>query len=59
MDWGDILFNWKNSKGEQVSQRYYHALTMKELKKIAEDAGLKTEKLYQDKYNYYAVLTEQ
>ena len=38
-DWGDILFDWKNSKGEKVSQRYYHAFRKGELKKIAKRPG--------------------
>ena len=57
MDYGDILFDWKNSKGERVSQRYYHAFTKKQLKKIVKKAGLKIERIYKDKFNYYAILT--
>ena len=55
-DFGDILFDWKNNRGEQISRRYYHAFTLNELKKLASRAGLKIEKLYKDKYNYYFVL---
>jgi len=58
MDLGDLLFDWKNSASQAVSQRYYHAFTKRELKKISKQAGLKIERLYQDKYNYYAVLTK-
>jgi len=54
MDFGDIVFNWK--RGEH-SQRYYHAFTKCELKKLAKKAGFKIERLYKDKYNYYTVLT--
>ncbi len=56
MDFGDILFNWKNNQGEGISRRYYHAFTKNELKVIADRAGLKLEKLYKDRYNYYAIL---
>ena len=56
MDFGDILFDWKNSQGENVSQRYYHAFRKRELKKISKKAGLKIEKIYNDQYNYYAIL---
>ncbi|MBU4374957.1 class I SAM-dependent methyltransferase [Patescibacteria group bacterium] len=56
MDIGDILFDWKNSAGEIVSRRYYHAFTKYQLKKIAKKAGLKIDKLYKDKYNYYIIL---
>lgn len=58
MDFGDILIDWKNSKGQIVSQRYYHAFTKRELKKISKEAGLKIQKLYKDKYNYYLVVSK-
>jgi SAM-dependent methyltransferase len=56
-DFGDILFDWKNNKGEKISQRYYHAFTKNQLKKFISRAELKIEKLYKDKYNYYLILT--
>ena len=56
MDFGDIIFNWKNGQGRAVSRRYYHALTKRELKKTIMKAGLKIEKLYKDKFNYYLIL---
>jgi 2-polyprenyl-3-methyl-5-hydroxy-6-metoxy-1,4-benzoquinol methylase len=52
MNFGDILFDGFGGK----SQRYYHAFRMGELKKIIKKSGLKYEKIYKDKYNYYAVL---
>jgi len=58
MDFGDIVFDWKNPKGERVSRRYYHAFSRRELKKIVKKAGLKIEKIYKDKYNYYLVLNK-
>jgi len=56
MDFGDIVFDWKNPNGERVSRRYYHAFSKRELKKIIKKAGLKIEKIYKDKYNYYLIL---
>ncbi|MFA4834369.1 MAG: class I SAM-dependent methyltransferase [Patescibacteria group bacterium] len=56
MDFGDILFDWKNPGGEAMSRRYYHAFTKWGLKKIIKKAGLKIEKIYKDKFNYYAIL---
>ena len=56
MDFGDILFDWKSPSGQAQSQRYYHAFTKRGLKKIIKKAGLKIEKIYKDKYNYYAIL---
>ncbi|PLX26695.1 hypothetical protein C0583_06725 [Candidatus Parcubacteria bacterium] len=58
MDFGDILWDWKNQAGERVSQRYYHAFSKKQLKKIAKKAGFKKKKIFTDKYNYYLVLTK-
>ena len=52
MDWGDIVFAGLNAQ----AQRYYHAFTKLGLRKIIKKAGLKIEKLYKDKYNYYAIL---
>ncbi|MEA1963445.1 MAG: class I SAM-dependent methyltransferase [Patescibacteria group bacterium] len=56
MDFGDILFDWKNSRGENVSQRYYHAFRLFELKRIIKKSGLKIKKVYKDDYNIYAIL---
>jgi len=57
MDFGDILFDWKNSDGVAISQRYYHAFTKRQLKRIAKKAGMKIEKLFKDDYNYFLVLS--
>ena len=56
MDLGDIIFNWKNSQGFNITQRYYHAFTKRELMKLAKKADLVIDKLYKDKYNYYFIL---
>lgn len=57
MDFGDILFDWKNKNGEGASQRYYHAFTKRELTRLTERASLKIEKISKDKHNYYLVLS--
>jgi len=49
MDFGDILFTGFNKK----SERYYHAFTKNELKKLLIKAGFKIEKIYSDKKNIY------
>jgi len=59
MDFGDILFDWKNPQGENVSQRYYHAFRLFELKRIIKKSGLKIEKIYKDEYNIYAILKNE
>lgn len=57
MDFGDALFDWKGGKEKSVNlQRYYHAFRKKELKRLVKKAGLKKQKIYKDKYNYYLVL---
>lgn len=55
MDLGDVLFDWKNAQGRAVSRRYYHAFRKSELSALCQSAGLKIEKLYKDKFNYYLV----
>jgi 2-polyprenyl-3-methyl-5-hydroxy-6-metoxy-1,4-benzoquinol methylase len=55
MDFGDILRDWKNSKGEIVSKRYYHAFTKWELRRVVKKAGLKLKRIYSDDYNYYVI----
>lgn len=57
MDFGDILFDWKDKNGGAVSRRYYHAFTKRELTRLIEGANLKIERISKDKYNYYLVLS--
>jgi SAM-dependent methyltransferase len=56
LDFGDLLFPWKNNKGEAVSERYYHAFTKRGLRKLLSKAGFKNFKLYSDKYNYWIII---
>lgn len=56
MDFGDILFHWKNENEDVSKKRYYHAFTKWELTRLVKKVGLKIEKLYKDEYNYYLVL---
>lgn len=58
MDNGDILFDWKDPKIKEYSQRYYHAFTQKQLRELAELAGLKIKQLQKDPYNYYLILSK-
>lgn len=58
MDFGDILFDWKNPQGDRVSKRYYHAFRLNELKRLAKKAGLKVEKTVKDSHNYYLILSK-
>jgi hypothetical protein len=56
MDLGDVIFDWKNEKGEVAIQRYYHMFNMRELRRISKKAGLRVLELYKDEYNYYLIL---
>ena len=56
MDFGDILFDWKNPQGERISKRYYHAFRLFELKRIIKKSGLKLKKIYKEKNNIYAII---
>jgi len=56
VDSRDLIFPWKNSQGQIISQRYYHAFTRCELKRLAKISGLEVEKLYKDNYNYWLIL---
>lgn len=56
LDFGDILFPWKNSRGEVVSERYYHAFTKRELKRLIIKSGFKQFKIKSDKYNYWVTI---
>ena len=56
LDWGDVLFFWKNTEGIKTSLRYYHAFSLSELKKISHQANLKIVKVMRDKFNYYIAL---
>lgn len=41
LDWNDVLKPWKNSRGEKMMDRYIHAFTRRELKKLLNDGGFK------------------
>lgn len=46
LDYQDFLITWRNSQREILSQRFYHAFTKKELKKLLEKASFKTEQIF-------------
>ena len=56
LDFGDVIFSWKNSSGEELSERYYHAFTKRELRRLALAAGFKISELNKDKFNYWLIL---
>ncbi|HPT08413.1 MAG TPA: class I SAM-dependent methyltransferase [bacterium] len=52
LNYGDLLFYGF----KQHSLRYYHAFSIKELKKIIKKSGFNIFNLSEDKYNYYLIL---
>jgi 2-polyprenyl-3-methyl-5-hydroxy-6-metoxy-1,4-benzoquinol methylase len=56
LDFGDVIFPWKNNVGEEVSERYYHAFNGRELKSLTAQAGFKIKLFKKDKRNYWLVL---
>ncbi|MFA6194967.1 MAG: class I SAM-dependent methyltransferase [Patescibacteria group bacterium] len=49
----DLIFPWKDSSGQNVSDRYYHAFTVSEIKRLSTAAGLQIKELRRDKYNIW------
>ena len=55
----DLIFPWKDSSGKPVSDRYYHAFKLSELKSLCLAAGLKIERADNDKHNFWLALSRQ
>jgi 2-polyprenyl-3-methyl-5-hydroxy-6-metoxy-1,4-benzoquinol methylase len=49
----DLIFPWKDSAGKIVSDRYYHAFTARELRRLGAATGLKISEIRPDKYNIW------
>lgn len=56
LDFGDIIFPWKDSQGKDISSRYYHAFTKRELRRLVRRAGLTVLSLKKDIFNYWLIL---
>lgn len=56
LDFGDLIFPWKNSQGQSLSDRYYHAFTSRELRRLVKRAGFGNYELKKDKFNYWLIL---
>lgn len=56
LDFKDLVFPWKNTQGQEISQRYYHAFTGGELKRLARSAGWQIIEQKKDRYNYWLIL---
>ncbi len=53
----DLVFPWKDPSGLAVSDRYYHAFTLRELTGLARGSGLKILEAKDDKYNFWLKLS--
>ncbi|MHB8903521.1 MAG: class I SAM-dependent methyltransferase [Patescibacteria group bacterium] len=58
LEFGDIIFPWKNSQGQAISERYYHAFRKPELYNLAKAAGLSQIIIKKDQYNYWLFLNQ-
>ena len=56
LDYGDLIFPWKNVQGQIISERYYHAFKKKELIRLCKLAGLKIKHLAKQGGNYWLVV---
>ncbi|MFA5155598.1 MAG: methyltransferase domain-containing protein [Patescibacteria group bacterium] len=56
LDFGDLIFPWKDAHGQAVSARYYHAFRAGELRHLAQQAGLEIVYFKRDMYNYWLIL---
>jgi len=52
----DLLFPWKNNNGKELSLRYYHAFTIKELNELANSSGLEKLDIYKADNNFWLIL---
>lgn len=58
LDYGDLFIPYTTADKKITIQRYHHAFTKIELKKLADSAGLKAEKIFYDnkKFNLCAII---
>lgn len=56
LDYKDALIPWKAPNGEVLVERYVHAFTKREIKKLVKSAGFKIEKIKREVgYNIYLI----
>lgn len=59
LGYNDLIFPWKNASGKVISERYYHAFTKKEFKKLIRLTNFKTQEFKRDKYNFWLLLIKK
>ncbi|MBU0647943.1 methyltransferase domain-containing protein [Patescibacteria group bacterium] len=55
LDENDALIPWKNPQGQKLTDRYYHAFTLEEIKNLLKSNNLKVIRNYQNKYNLITI----
>lgn len=53
--WRDLIFPWKNAKGEEISPRYYYAFTKRHFRYELRRAGWEIESVRNDRFNYWVI----
>lgn len=53
MDWNDTRIPWYDKEKNLLANRYYHAFTKQEIKKLAKNAGLKVIDQYYEKHGMH------
>ncbi len=59
LGYNDLIFPWKSANGKIVSERYYHAFTKKEFKKLIKLTNFKTQESWRDKHNFWLLLVKK
>ncbi|MFA5753936.1 MAG: class I SAM-dependent methyltransferase [Patescibacteria group bacterium] len=55
LDYGDLIFPWKNAQGQVTSERYYHAFKEKEIFALFKAADLKIKDFSKQGGNYWVM----
>lgn len=55
LDYGDLIFPWKNTQGQEISDRYYHAFRRGELVRLLAQTSLKITDFYKKEGNYWLI----
>lgn len=53
--WRDLIFPWKNQKGQEVSARYYYYYSRRRFKRDILAAGWEIQSLHNDSFNYWLI----
>ena len=57
--WNELVFPWKNNRGDKVALRYYHLFTRNGFKREIREAGWNIKEEYDSRYNYWLVAEKE